>query len=166
MRPGCVIRRLRKPSRRSGLKARVRRSLQPIPANVRCEAPRATEPEDSESATSSEGSSSGENGSAADATDREFALPEENAAETRGESEQKMSLLDRLIDEQMEILGARNNPIVSNPRRGAGHRSQMDLVDEFSGESEDKCVGTAESRWSRYLRRLPSDFFSCPEANM
>jgi hypothetical protein len=47
-----------------------------------------------------------------------------------------------------------------------GHCSRTDIDAEFSEESEDDCMGTAESRWRRYLRRLPDDFFSSPEARM
>jgi hypothetical protein len=105
--------------------------------------------------------------SAGEVSGPDFVPSLENASahDTQLESEQ-LTLLDHLINEQTETLGARKNPALPNHRRMAGHCSRSDVDTEFSGDSGDDCVGTTESRWGRYLRRLPDDFFSNPEARM
>jgi hypothetical protein len=132
----------------------------------RTSAPHATEPENYNLPAISNGSPRDDD-SAGEVSDSDFVPSDENASahDTQLESQQ-LTLLDHLINEQTETLGARNNPALSNHRRMAGHCSRSDIDAEFSGDSEDDCVGTAESRWRRYLRRLPDDFFSSPEARM
>jgi hypothetical protein len=87
-----------------------------------------------------------------------------------------VSVLDRLIDQQSSMLGARNDPsvwdvyhrramVVSAARR-RGSRGSMRWEDGDSESSESESETTALSRWSRYLKTLPKDFFSSAEARM
>jgi hypothetical protein len=128
--------------------------------------PHATKPKVHNPSAATDGSSHDDD-SAGKAFDSDFVPSDENASapDTQLESEQ-LSLLDHLINEQTEVLGARNCPVLSDYRRMAGNRARAEIDAECSGDSEDDCVGTAESRWRRYLRRLPDDFFSSTEARM
>jgi hypothetical protein len=71
------------------------------------------------------------------------------------------SILDGLIEEQSTRLGARNNPSIWNKPR---HRRGLSLSDSQSETSEETL--TAVTRWSNYLKTLPTDFFTSSEARV
>jgi hypothetical protein len=87
--------------------------------------------------------------------------------------------LDRIATEQSELLGERNRPETWR-KSGTQDRSTA-LSNDLGGEVDDEneeCEDTEESegrfvapasavsRWERYLRTLPADFFRSAEARM
>jgi hypothetical protein len=111
------------------------------------------------SSSSSRSGSSGENGDSS---------PIHVAREKGASRKQRVgSVLDQLIEEQSSRLGARNNPVVwemsqrASCRQGAQRFSDSENVWE---EAEEEV--SAVTRWARYLKHLPVDFFSSHEARM
>jgi hypothetical protein len=82
-----------------------------------------------------------------------------------------LSILDRIIHEQTDRLGVRNDPKLWHThtgRRGIALRGKKSRIDLSSG-SESECDDLENSvirRWARYLKSLPNDFFTAKEARM
>jgi hypothetical protein len=101
------------------------------------------------------------------------------SSEVRGLWARQTATLDCLVAEQSEILGERNRPDTWS-RRGLARpmmlvdnldRSEIGGVegceDNYDEEERREMAPTSPvSRWGRYLRMLPKDFFSSAEARM
>jgi hypothetical protein len=87
-----------------------------------------------------------------------------------GGSRRGVSILDSLIEQQSDRLGTRNNPAawdICNRRSPSSNRGGWGRISESESDSDESdSGGTVLRRWSRYLKTLPSDFFTCPEARM
>lgn len=103
----------------------------------------------------------------------EYRVCSSQDGDTGGDKDQgrrRMSILDRLIEDQSERLGNRNNPAVwdISSRKASlnirGGRGMNELSESESDESDSEA--RAVKRLSRYLRTLPDDFFTTPEARM
>jgi hypothetical protein len=77
------------------------------------------------------------------------------------------SVLDQLIEEQSSRLGARNTPVVwEMSQRAACRQGAPSFSDSKNvGEDAEEEV-SAVTRWARYLKHLPVDFFSSHEDRM
>jgi hypothetical protein len=111
------------------------------------------------SSSSSRSGSSGENGDSS---------PIYVAREKEASRKQRVgSVLDQLIEEQSSRLGARNTPVVwEMSQRAACRQGAPSFSDSKNvGEDAEEEV-SAVTRWARYLKHLPVDFFSSHEDRM
>jgi hypothetical protein len=86
-------------------------------------------------------------------------------------SDRPLSILDKIINEQTDRLGVRNDPKLWDARgvqratTGRGRNSRMELSSGSESESDD-LEDPAIRRWARYLKSLPNDFFTAKGARM
>jgi hypothetical protein len=99
--------------------------------------------------------------------------PSSTSCAELGALSRSSSILDRLVAEHSARLGTRNNLTMEKRfycARVVGNRAdgltRNDGGQSFDEEEYQEEVITAVSRWSRYLRTLPADFFRSGEATM